>query len=176
MPMSPEDIARLLVRDRDRYVARIWSLIHDFDQAEDLFQAICVDVVQQRDAISDETHLARWIHQAARFRAIDVLRRDQARPLIFDSALLNLLEAEWDQQPQAQAQQIKHALHHCVEQLTPHARELIDLRYAHDIKGRALAEKLGRKPNAVFVALSRIHRKLSDCISARLRREGVADV
>lgn len=62
-----------------------------------------------------------------------------------------------------------------MEQLTPNARELIDLRYARDIKGRALAEKLGRKPNAVFVALSRIHRTLSDCIQARLSREEAAD-
>lgn len=103
MPMSPEDIARLLVRDRDRYVARIWSLVNDFDLAEDLFQAICVDAVQQRDAIADESHLTRWIHQAARFRAIDVLRRRQARPMMFDTDLLDLIESEWDQQPQMRA-------------------------------------------------------------------------
>ncbi|QNN22180.1 sigma-70 family RNA polymerase sigma factor [Planctomycetales bacterium ZRK34] len=175
MPMSPEDIARLLVRDRDRYVARIWGLIHDFDQAEDLFQAICVDVVQQRESIADETHLARWIHQAARFRAIDVLRRRESRPMVFDTDLLDLIDSEWDAQSHEQSQQTRRAMRHCLDQLTPKTRELIHLRYVRDLKGRTLAEHLGRKPNAVFVALSRAHRALSDCIRARLRLEEAAD-
>jgi len=175
MAMSPEEIARLLVRDRDRYIARIWSLINDFDQAEDLFQGICVDAVQQRDSIEGETHLANWVYQAARFRAIDVLRKRQSRPMVFDTALLDLIEREWDAQPADRAQRVKRALRDCIQTLTPNARELIRLRYERNIKGKQLAETVGKKPNAVFVALSRIHRTLTDCIEARLRREEATD-
>ena len=175
MPMKPEDIARILVRDRDRYIAGIWGVVRDFDLAEDLFQDVCSDAVQKRDEIDDERHLGNWVRRAGRFRAIDALRRKRSNPLVFDDDVLALIDDEWQDTTHDAAQRAKRALRHCMSQLTDNARELIQLRYADDIKGKQLAERLGKKPNAVFVALSRIHKTLGECIETRLQTEAVRD-
>ena len=38
------------------------------------------------------------------------------------------------------------------------------MKYRQGLNGRALAEELGRPVNSVYVTISRIYRKLSECI------------
>lgn len=175
MPMPPQQIARILVRDRDRLIAPIWAVVRDFDLAEDLYQDICADAVEKRDEIDDERHLINWVRRAGLFRGIDALRRREANPLVFDTDVLALIDDEWTEPDLDEGRRKGQALRHCMGKLTPNAQQLIHLRYAENIKGKALAEKLGKKPNAVFVALSRVHKTLGQCIEAELAREGVDD-
>ena len=57
---------------------------------------------------------------------------------------------------------------YCLEQLSPCAQNLVKLRYAEGVSGERLAEVVDRSLNTVYVALSRIHRSLGDCIKQRL--------
>lgn len=175
LPMPPEQIARILVRDRDRLIAPIWAVVRDFDLAEDLYQDICADAVEKRDTIDDEPHLINWVRRAGRFRAIDALRRRDSNPLVFDNDVLALIDDEWESPDTDDARRTGQALRHCMDKLTPNAKQLIHLRYAENIKGNALAKRVGKKPNAVFVALSRIHKTLGQCIEAQLALERADD-
>ncbi len=175
MPMPPQQIARILVRDRDRLIAPIWAVVRDFDLAEDLYQDICADAVEKRAEIDDEPHLINWVRRAGRFRSIDALRRRESNPLVFDTDVLALIDDEWSAPDPEEGRRKGQALRHCMEKLTPNAKQLIHLRYAENIKGKALAERLGKKPNAVFVALSRTHKTLGQCIEAQLAKEGDDD-
>jgi len=174
--MLPEHIAACLVRDRDHYLARAYSVVRDFDLAEDVVQEVCVEAIRHREQIDDEPHLRNWLRQAVRFRAIDALRRRSSSPLLFDTDVLGLIDDEWDDRDEHGGDRPSlQALRDCLDELTPHAREIVELRYGQNIKGRALAERLGRKPNTVFVAISRIHRTLAECIARRLGGKAASD-
>lgn len=60
------------------------------------------------------------------------------------------------------------ALKACLERLSPYSRRLIELRYAQGISGPQLAEAVGRKLNTIYVALTRTHRTLAECVRAEM--------
>jgi RNA polymerase sigma-70 factor (ECF subfamily) len=171
MALEQERLLVVLLRERTRLLAYIRAIVRDAHLAEDVFQEAFALALRSREEISDEPHLLAWVRRAARFRAINVLRQRQR--LVFDEALLDQLEARWSELDQPAADRVD-ALHHCIEELTPHSRELLRLRYGENIKGQALADQLRRNLNTVYVALSRIHRALAECIRRRLVAGGCA--
>ena len=60
------------------------------------------------------------------------------------------------------------ALNDCLEGLSEKARETIKMRYFEGLRGKQVAEKLGRKPEAVYKALQRIYVTLAECIERKL--------
>ena len=60
------------------------------------------------------------------------------------------------------------ALRKCLDGLTDKARATIRMRYFEGLRGKQVAEKLGRKPETVYKALQRIYVTLADCIEKKL--------
>jgi RNA polymerase sigma-70 factor (ECF subfamily) len=81
-----------------------------------------------------------------------------------DEILLDQMEEIWAEHDPSPTADLVEALRHCLERLSPNARELVKLRYQDGISGSRLAEVVNRQLNTVYVALSRIHRSLGDCI------------
>ena len=100
MPIDPQQLVRTLVAQQTPLLAYIWSIVRDEDLAEDLaedvYQDVAADAVAKSDTINDAEHLTRWLRQAARFRAIDLLRSRKGTALVFDNDVLNALESDWD--------------------------------------------------------------------------------
>ena len=63
---------------------------------------------------------------------------------------------------------IVYFLHNCLDELSEKSRETIRLRYFEGLRGSQVAEKLGRKPEAVYKALQRIYVTLAQCILRKL--------
>ena len=60
------------------------------------------------------------------------------------------------------------ALRQCLETLTENARNIVRLRFFEGLRSDQVAEKLDRKPDAVYKALQRIYDSLGDCIRRKL--------
>lgn len=170
MAVTPETILRLMLRERIRLVAYITTIVRDRHHAEDLFQDISVEALKKSDEINDEAHLLGWLRTAARFRAIDHLRRQSARPLSFAPDLAAKLDAAWEEATTEPASDQIDALRECLGEMSPRARKMVELRYEEGLAGTELAERVKRTPNAVYVALSRIHKALGECVKHRLRK------
>jgi RNA polymerase sigma factor (sigma-70 family) len=169
----PEDIViRFLVSHRSHLLVFIRGIVRDRDLAEDVYQDVCVSVVLKRDEIEDVGHLRNWCRQAARFRAIDALRRRNSEAYVMDQAVLDLVEADWAGRDDKAVEHRQGALRACLEQLSPYVQELIRLRYGEGLSGAGLAEALNRQVNTVYVALSRAHNTLAACIRTRLAESG----
>ena len=56
------------------------------------------------------------------------------------------------------------------------ARKLVDLRYRQNVSGKEVARKLSLPVNTVYVAMSRIHRTLSECVRRHLAQAGIRHV
>jgi RNA polymerase sigma-70 factor (ECF subfamily) len=173
MGLTEEIVVRFLVSHRSHLLAFIRGIVRDRDLAEDVYQEVCVSVVLNRDEIEDAVHLRNWCRQAARFRAIDALRKRNSQAFVMDQAVLDLVEADWAGRDDDAVDRRHGALRACLEQLSPYVQELIRLRYDEGLTGAGLAKALGRQVNTVYVALSRAHNTLATCVRTRLAESRV---
>lgn len=172
MPISHDQIVRVLIRERIRLLAFIQVLVHDTHTAEDVLQDVCALAIKKSSEINSEQHLLLWLRQAARYKAMNL--RSKHQPFLFDSQVLDLIESDWSIRENVSSSEEMHALEQCVQKLSPYARSVIESRYRDGNTGDNLAKAVGRKVGSVYVQLSRIHRTLADCVRKHLA-EGPAD-
>lgn len=166
--IGDEALVRILLRDREKVFSYCWSIVRNDDLAEEVFQEVSMLAVQKRETIKDEQHLAGWLRLAARRKSLEAVRARRGRPILLDEGLLDLLEVDWRRWDSTSSATLLDALRHCMAKLNVRARELIDLRYGQGLKSGQVAEKLHRKAQTVYVALTRIHQKLAECIRSRM--------
>ena len=171
MALDQTTLVRVLLRERTKLTAFIWAIVRDVHATDDVFQDVCLRAIDKRDQIRDESHLLAWSRRVARHCAIDLLRKRTRTPLMLDDAVLDLLENDWCEQDAQPSHDTLEALRGCIARLTPNAQTVLRLRYIDGMRGLDVAAKLGRNTDAVYKALTRIHRQLIECISSRLRRE-----
>ncbi len=164
-------LVRALIRHRVVLMGYIRSIVQDDYLAEDVFQDVCVLAYQKQKKIKDETHLLGWLRITARYESLKAIRKRSSSRVQFDSDLLDLLDGHWAHFEKQSDSEIIPALRHCLDKLTDNARRVIQLRYVEGISGKALADVLDRKLNTVYVALTRIHRTLADCIEHQLDKQ-----
>lgn len=172
MPLAPNDLVQALVADRARVLAYILSIVRDEHVAEDVYQEVCTIAIQKQAEIHDAEHLGKWVRVTARHRALKAAEKSQRGPAILDDDMLDLLDGHWDSLAALESSDTLGALRGCMDELSPYAKELIRLRYAEGISGQELADRVDRKLNTVYVALTRTHRTLGDCIEKKLTEEG----
>ncbi len=171
MAITEKIILQVLIRDRALLLSRIDAVVRDPHLAEDVFQELSIQVLDQRDALKDEQHLIRWLRQAARHRAIDAYRSRSRQPLLLSEHVETMIDEQWGEIDSDDAQDMSDALHRCISRLSDYNRRLIELRYRENLTGRRLAEMLDRRTNTVKVALTRIHRALLNCVEQQMRQE-----
>jgi RNA polymerase sigma factor (sigma-70 family) len=129
-----------------------------------------MEAIRSASKFQDLRHLLRWLWTACRSRALNVLRDQNRAVKIFDDKLLDVMQAHWETQGPGHQDEIFSRLEKCISKLSSYGKELVYFRYRENLTGQKLAETLGRKCSSVYVALSRIHRMLANCI----RQQGVA--
>lgn len=168
MPISHDNLLRVLLAERAKLHAYIWSIVRDEHMTEDIFQEVSLLAVNKRDEINNAEHLSVWLRQAARFESLKVLQKANRKPLGLDDELLEALEAEWRQYDEMASNDMIDALRYCLQKLTPRARRIVKLRYVDGLVGKRLAQLLDVKVHSVYVAVGRIHNTLRQCINRRV--------
>ncbi|QNN22532.1 sigma-70 family RNA polymerase sigma factor [Planctomycetales bacterium ZRK34] len=175
MVMDQDTLVRALLRERAKLVSYIWSIVHEPNLADDVFQEVCLEAIHHIDQITDADHLLAWARRTARHRSLNALRQRDRQPQCLSQRTMDLLDRTWIDHDGVETDPTVAALHHCLDQLTPRSRRLVKLRYVDGLKGAAVASKLGQKLDAVYKALSRIHHQLIDCIGQHRRKLGEVD-
>jgi RNA polymerase sigma-70 factor (ECF subfamily) len=152
-------------------LAYIRSIVRDSHLAEDIFQDVSIVALRKREEIIDETHFGAWVRRTARLEAMNVLRREQKRRVAPPAAVLDLLDNHWDNRDLEVARQRSEWLGECLDRLSDRASQLVRWRYVDGASPGQLAERLGRPINTIYVALTRIHRTLAECV----RRKAAAE-
>lgn len=171
MAMDQTQLVRLLVRDRAKLLAYIWSFVHDEHTAEDILQDVVAIAIAKRDQIEDASHLLGWSRNAARNKCLQALRDRSRGPAQLDESVLAKMEQQWGEYDSVDSSDVVDALSACLDELTPHARGIIKDRYAGGLTCSEIADKLGQKVNSLYVTTSRIHKTLGDCIRRRMDEE-----
>ncbi|MBI1367425.1 MAG: sigma-70 family RNA polymerase sigma factor [Planctomycetes bacterium] len=172
MTLDHAQLVQALIADRARLLAYILSIVRDEHAAEDVYQEVCTLALEKRDEINDADHLAAWVRLTARHRALKAVEKGARRPMVLDAKMLDLLEQHWQSLEAVESSEMVDALRTCMRELTPHAQQLVRMRYAEGIRSSVIAQQLNRQLNAVYVAMTRIHRQLAECIRHRM---GIAE-
>lgn len=169
MAIDQDLLLRTLLAERNKLLGYIGTIIPDDHLAEDIFQEVSVAAVRKQDQIESAAHLMGWLRKAARVSALEMRRNRSVHPMVFDTAVLDALEEQWHSGDEEASSDQMEMLRKCLQKLGGYPRQLIDLRYGQGISGAALAERVGRKVQTVYVALSRAHRSLAHCVENGLK-------
>ena len=112
-----------------------------------------------------------WARQAARFQAVNYLRRRGREPATLSADVMDQLESHWEQIDQEVSGTRIAALVQCVKKLSSYAQQLLNLRFARGMSGKEVAAEVDREPHAVYTTLSRSYRSLFECIDRKLGSE-----
>ena len=173
MSLPEDQILRLLLAGRTLLLAYIRSIVRDPHLAEDIFQDVSIVALRKREEIVDETHFRAWVRRTARLEAMNVLRREQKQRVTLPQAVLDALESHWDNRDQEIVRQRAEWLAECLGRLSQRALQLVRWRYGDGTSPGQLAERLGRPINTVYVALTRIHRTLAECVRRKAAAGGL---
>jgi RNA polymerase sigma-70 factor, ECF subfamily len=169
--MDHDTVAHLLLRERSKLYAYIWSFVHDPGMAEDVFQDVCLLAIRECQKLESESHIQSWCRRVARQRAIDCLRRRQRAPLVLDATVLDALDSHWDREDATLTTDLTAVLRRCVEKLTSRAREIVRLRYVEGMSVGKVAECMGAQADAMYKSLWRIHRQLGNCVEQQVSQD-----
>ena len=176
MAIDSDNLARLLVREHEKLAAYTWQIVRDYHLVTEVLQEMAVVAMRKADQIADERHFPAWARCTCRNLALDLLRQQRRRPILLDNSLLDSLEAQWSQWDAEDSSSLTVALRDCLRGLSRNARQIVELRYGRGMSSAQVAEHLGRKVPTVYVAITRIHQALGECIRRKLAEEALADV
>ena len=167
--MDGNSVVRALIRDRAKLLGYIWVIVRDHHIADDVFQDVTILALEHAAEIKDQGHLSRWSRKAARLKALEAVRRRGRKPLPLDDDVLEMIEGDWAAVDAIAVGPEVDVLRSCLEKLTPRARRILHLRYVEGLGGAALAShaEVGIDLKSLYVALSRIHKALHDCITRK---------
>jgi RNA polymerase sigma-70 factor (ECF subfamily) len=138
---------------------------------DDLLQEINVVLWEKCDEFQPGSDFWAWASQIARFKVLNQVRKYGRERLVFDDAVLQQLAAMAEQKLQDHDRR-RDALDHCLRQLPPAQRQLIDLRYAGGQTVESIAEAIGRPAGSVRQTLYRIRAALEACVQTQMTPGG----
>jgi RNA polymerase sigma-70 factor (ECF subfamily) len=164
-----EQLARLWTEAQPMVAAYILSLIPDFHRAEDVLQQVAVVLVRRFDEYEPGRPFLPWALGIARNASFDC-RREMAKvrsPLLNDELIESVREV-FEEESDASIC-IRQALRTCLQGLRERMLEVLQLRYAEDLKPQDVAKRLGITSGSVRVILHRARQGLRACIERSTR-------
>jgi len=168
-----EDFSERLRQNYARVYGYILSLVHDTNDAYDIFQETALALWQKYDDFQPGYSFGAWACGFARRKTLEHLkaarrRRDRA---VFSEELIEALTEVQAQTPNLLAER-EDALRHCLGELTGRQRELLLRCYDGKHSVRQVAEESGRTTHSVYSSMRHLRIKLLECIDRQLGTEG----
>jgi RNA polymerase sigma-70 factor (ECF subfamily) len=167
-----ELLLRRVLGERLKLLPYLRSIVRRRDMAEDIFQDLCVLALQKRAELVKISHLESWLRVSARQLAMNAMRKSANQNLQLGDRVLDLMDRHWDALAATSASAMPEMLEQCVQRLAPSARNIINARYVEGLACGEVAARLGRSVESLYVALSRIHKKLAECIQRNIALAG----
>ena len=169
-PSAEEEAFRQVLAHRTMLAAYVRAIVHDPVLAEDTFADIGLAIARSWNSYDTTRPFAPWARGVARRVALANLRKARKHPVLLGTEVLDAVGEELDGLGEEnQLIQRKDALRECLERLPDNQRKLVHLKYFRGMDYTDLADRVERSVDALYVAFSRIHRRLGDCIEKRLR-------
>lgn len=149
--------------------AFVLGRVRDPHGAEDVFQETARVMVREQGVFRTGTDFGAWARSIARNRMKEYFRaRQRSVPLSAEAeraleSAHGTLDTDWWHARRA-------ALRACLERVKGKGREVLGLYYGRGLTAGGVAQCIGRSATAVRIVLSRLRKKLRDCIESQLAR------
>lgn len=169
MEAAHEEAFRQVVAHWTMLNAYVRSIVRDVDLAEDTFSDVAIAIARSWDSYDPSRPFGPWARGIARRVALEKLSKRPGRPVLLDDDALEALGAEIETLgAEAPDEPRLEALNRCTEKLPEGSRRLVRLRYFENRSYREIARTVQWSIDALYVAFSRIHKALSDCVQKRV--------
>lgn len=163
-PRSESQFAAEWVRAQRTLSAYIAASIPDFHAAEDVLQAVAAKAFEMRERFDPETSkYSTWVIGIARNEIMHWYRSTGRDRHVFGDEVIEVL-TDVAVSVDDQIRNLQEALAECLSRVTGRGRQILDLRYEHNLRSREIADQLGSTENSVNVTLHRVRAALLECI------------
>ncbi|HEX6963380.1 MAG TPA: sigma-70 family RNA polymerase sigma factor [Lacipirellula sp.] len=171
---DPLEFSELLRLSRSRVFGHLLALVQNLADAEDLYQQTALLLWEKFDEYERGTDFGSWASTVAHFTALNFLRRQSRRRVLFSKAAIDRLLKIQSELRTSDCCARSEALVNCLKGLSDRDRRLLRLRYEADHSMSEIAERESSSVGAMYTALSRIRKALIACIERRMGMEAGA--
>ena len=142
------------------------------DMAEDAVQEAYLVLMEKWAEYDPARGIYPWVRRMVDFKVKEARRRTRKTVLVADPELDALVQQATSQfldsrAAEDQASRVQ-ALEHCMRSLSRGARDLLVRYYWKGQSCEAISQSVRKSANAIWLSLSRIRKKLRECMSHRL--------
>jgi len=169
--MSQPRVVEEFLRNRELVFGFILSLTRNHAMAEDVFQEVGVAILDEAAKGTQPRNFMSWAREIARIRVAAYFRKNSK--LQIQESMVDVIGQAFDENPLTSSENTirQDLLQECLKTLAPKSREVIDRRYSEDLSVKDIADRMAWTVPSVKVALARARKALSDCVSAKWKRE-----
>ena len=165
-PKGPRKPAALWMQILPTVSAYIRSMILNYHDSEDIIQNIAVIFAEKYDRLDPSREALPWILKIARYEVVNYFRSQGREQIISDEKVLQKIERAYHV-IHDESEDIKKALHTCIESLNDRPRHVLKLRYFREMEIRDISQRLGLSSNAVYIILCRVREALANCVQRK---------
>jgi RNA polymerase sigma-70 factor (ECF subfamily) len=147
--------------------AFVGSVVRDVHAREDLVQEIAITLWRRFDSYDPERPFGAWARGIAAKKLMECRTQSQRTPVPFSPAAIQMI-VEAAERAETSPTLSLEALEHCIGGLPDEYRRLLALRYTQGRSVDSIAAELNRTADSIYQALSRLRRRLRDCMQRRL--------
>lgn len=172
MPLSQTDfLAHFLKVERDLR-AMIAAMVPDASVRDDIFQETSIVIWKKFEQYDPEQSFKAWARGVASYEVLKYRSKLSKTPLCFsEEALIAIVDA-YSETEEFEAPKIE-ALKSCVEQLPEKSNAIIKYHYENKLKAEEISPLLGLSLDNIYQTLSRVRKKLKQCVQLRLSQAQV---
>ena len=162
-----DQLLREAFRHHNALISYAYSILRDWDLAEDAVQEAMVTVNQKAEDFDSTKKVLPWVKGIVRFKCLNIIRSRKKEAFFKDEDLLDLVEQRVtqfiDDKFIQQREEQGRALKHCLAKLNPQSLDLITASYRDRESSESLAARYKRSVNAIYITLTRIRQQLRKC-------------
>lgn len=150
--------------------ACVHAIVPIWQDAEEVLQETRVVLWQKFDDFCPGSNPLAWVRTIARYQARAHLKKDRSHPRLLGEAVVGSLLEQLSQTPEEENRRWT-AFVKCSEELAGDARHILQGVYVDRQSIKDIADRLARSVGGTYKALSRIRRRLMECVEQRLQEE-----
>lgn len=178
MTESEVPLIKQFLRHQSEFMAYLMAITRDFEASEEIFQNAAVVVMERsiepNEPLRDFRAWAKEVVRRQAFAYLQAAERKRAKTVAMQPELLDQITSVFldanDQTVPFEQESL--ALRTCISEMEARQRQVLELRYGQQKSFAQIADIVDKTEAAVQRSVSRIRKRLYDCVQMKLSTSG----